>query len=539
MMAQNWTWTGEMRDANSDYYIMNVAYKSFIQSGTTTTEDINSGQLFTYKVGSAKNNAWFVNKSTDNRLSSNAKSANSDDDTGRLYVETRSGNTIYIKYSYITTTNFLGEDGKGKLNNKSNGKDNNSYTWLLINENEKDAFNKYLTAYNSAKSKVDALPSAIQSMFIATLNTSADVNNVDGVIETLNHITDAYEHSSVVAPLNMNSIVSNELADWTAEQGNGPSYYNSSSIETYGKTSDNKTEYSFNKGKVLYQRIEGLSNGIYKVEFYGAANMAWQDWATGSGIAQWYINDVSVDIEVVKQIACTPESDEYLHSAIVNVTDGTIEYGIKNIDVGGNWYVCKAKSLTYYGPSNVARTTKGTKYGTICMPFDFTANDATLYTISGINVNGTTIELNKVGTEGAAGVPYIYQASDTESQSFSYKSGDIVAEPKEGANGLVGTFALTPVPTGDYVMQTQNGVQGFYYVDEDNAVYSGSNKCYLKAPSSNSVKSFYFGSGEETAIEAVNALMTGKAKIYDMNGRKLDRLQKGVNIVNGKKVIVK
>jgi hypothetical protein len=44
---------------------------------------------------------------------------------------------------------------------------------------------------------------------------------------------------------------------------------------------------------------------------------------------------------------------------------------------------------------------------------------------------------------------------------------------------------------------------------------------------------------ETTGIEAVKALTDGKAEIYDLNGRKLNKLRKGINIVDGVKVIVK
>jgi hypothetical protein len=42
-----------------------------------------------------------------------------------------------------------------------------------------------------------------------------------------------------------------------------------------------------------------------------------------------------------------------------------------------------------------------------------------------------------------------------------------------------------------------------------------------------------------TGVEAVKALTDGEAQIYDLNGRKLSKLRKGINIVNGVKVIVK
>lgn len=44
---------------------------------------------------------------------------------------------------------------------------------------------------------------------------------------------------------------------------------------------------------------------------------------------------------------------------------------------------------------------------------------------------------------------------------------------------------------------------------------------------------------ETTAIDALNAFIQGKADIYGLDGQKRSDLQKGINIVNGKKILVK
>ena len=67
-------------------------------------------------------------------------------------------------------------------------------------------------------------------------------------------------------------------------------------------------------------------------------------------------------------------------------------------------------------------------------------------------------------------------------------------------------------------------------------------KCYLTLPatSSTAAKELYFdNNGTTTGIEAIFGGENNEVVIYDLSGKRLSRLQKGVNIVNGHKVIVK
>jgi hypothetical protein len=128
-------------------------------------------------------------------------------------------------------------------------------------------------------------------------------------------------------------------ATWEGQTGT----YSGSYPETY-------TEYSFEPGKIIYQRIEGLTPGIYEVQFIASASLT--DWRStqigeGAGIAQVYLNEAAYDIEVIKQNACNPEDYACAYRAEVG-EDGVLEYGIQNIANGGSWYVAKAISLTYH-----------------------------------------------------------------------------------------------------------------------------------------------------------------------------------------------
>ena len=128
---------------------------------------------------------------------------------------------------------------------------------------------------------------------------------------------------------------------WTCEQGNGPGVYNASNGIKYTET---YKESAYEAGKVMYQRIEGLQNGKYEVKLLAVANAAWDKSSGGQGIAQYYLNNDTYDIDVNVQNACLPTDYEY--TAEVIVTDGTLEYGLQNKATGGNWYVAHLVSIT-------------------------------------------------------------------------------------------------------------------------------------------------------------------------------------------------
>ena len=187
---------------------------------------------------------------------------------------------------------------------------------------------------------------------------------------------------------------------------------------------------------------------------------------------------------------------------------------------------------------NVADGLQAGTYGTVCLPYAAAYAGATVYEVSAIN-NGV-LELSKVGMM-EAGKPYIYQVNeclnttnaDAKCRAFFYQASEAtVASPVAGGE-LVGVLSNTDITEG-YVLQKQADKFGFFKVTDTKTVPA--NHAYIAADSN--VKAIYFDA-EATAIEAVNALTAGKAQIFDLNGRQINKLQKGINIVNGVKILVK
>lgn len=194
------------------------------------------------------------------------------------------------------------------------------------------------------------------------------------------------------------------------------------------------------------------------------------------------------------------------------------------------------------------RTVTEGNYGTICLPNKVTADDlegATIYNIAGVRKSGeniTGIVLEEEEGDLAAGKPYIFKATATE--LVAAYTGDAVSDPIS-ATGLVGNLSSSAldVPQGSYVLSsnTLRMVNGGTATVGQNRAYINLDGVDEYVPSAG-VKAVFFGFDgtidEETAIESINE-NAKESTIYNLQGQRVNKAQKGLYIVNGKKVIFK
>ena len=113
-----------------------------------------------------------------------------------------------------------------------------------------------------------------------------------------------------------------------------------------------------------------------------------------------------------------------------------------------------------------------------------------------------------------------------------------MAEPATSsklAEGVLrGIYKSTAAEEGSYVLQNQNGVTGFYCVADVKPTINAF-RAYLEVPASD-VKAYFFNE-DATGVKALNDLKDSNVVIYNVAGQRLNKTQKGVNIVNGKKVL--
>ncbi len=106
-------------------------------------------------------------------------------------------------------------------------------------------------------------------------------------------------------------------------------------------------------------------------------------------------------------------------------------------------------------------------------------------------------------------------------------------------NDLKGT--LEPIEaTGKYILAKPQGKEVGFYLAESGKIAAGKAYVELDGNTGPLVKALLFGEEAETAIDNVKAntnTNVNNAAIYNLAGQRINKLQKGVNIVSGKKVL--
>ncbi len=198
-------------------------------------------------------------------------------------------------------------------------------------------------------------------------------------------------------------------------------------------------------------------------------------------------------------------------------------------------------SITVTYTNKYTRTVTSGNYGTICLPYSATVTGATLYSITGKDENSITIA-ETGSTTATAGVPYIFKATSDEFVA-TYTSGVYTAATS--ANGLVGNTesASVDVPVNGNCGVLSGG--RIYILETGATATTGQYKAYIdlsQITGGGDVKGIrlYFDDAEATGIKNLTpALSEGEGVIYNLQGQRVNSLQRGINIIGGKKVLVK
>lgn len=185
---------------------------------------------------------------------------------------------------------------------------------------------------------------------------------------------------------------------------------------------------------------------------------------------------------------------------------------------------------------------------TLCVPFAFDKNDfAAVKELDAITVNGENVAMSFADASTiVAGKPYLVKPKTADYDALSATDVAVVTSVEKSsatADGYtvnyVGTYAGTTVndeTAGGNAFVVKNN--GIYHVNSDVSV--GAYRAYFTVEAGTPVKALIFDFDElPTAINAVEAAQNEKAEIYNLAGQRLNKAQKGVNIINGKKVLVK
>lgn len=337
----------------------------------------------------------------------------------------------------------------------------------------------------------------------------------------------------------------------------------------------------FNCTYNLSQTFSSMPAGTYKVVtngFYRPNNQYNTAFHTQTNVDGYlYINTASKQLQVLRGNVTSittahnsMDNGEYLNELVATIAEGTdVTFGIKceNQRQVNSWTMVDDFRFYYTvdpadlqldekdatGPEaydianvTVTRTLKANVWNTLTLPFSMdTPAGWTVKALSGAEKDGEgVIHLNFTeATSIEAGVPYMVQVGESDVTSINANGVSIIATTTPTTaddvitfNGTFCKLADPGVPVGSYVIN--NNV--FYVVEDGYPVSMNGFRAYLTPVAGGEVKGISYDFDDATAIKTLTpTLSTGDGAIYNVNGQRIQTLQRGINIVGGKKVLVK
>ena len=215
-----------------------------------------------------------------------------------------------------------------------------------------------------------------------------------------------------------------------------------------------------------------------------------------------------------------------------------------------------AKAASYNRTMNA-----GTTWATLCLPFEVSLADKNFRAfklLSADDVTGT-VELEEIKTRIEAGTPVIIKMKDGATKLNFTVADKEIAKDVQTAESANGNYQLQGLYTRKvfsknadnncYIVKGAKLMNPAKLLDKTTTEHVGSKpfRAYMvdnsSAPAAGARMFSISVGGSTTAIEQLETTADSKAEYYDLQGRRLQDLQKGINIVKrgGKtmKVIIK
>ncbi len=156
-----------------------------------------------------------------------------------------------------------------------------------------------------------------------------------------------------------------------------------------------------------------------------------------------------------------------------------------------------------------------------------------------VNLTGDAIEMTEISdrivVSGQGVVLKSTSGSITMTRTNATPAGDF------SGNSLTGTMSSLTNPGNAYVLNKGTNGVGFYRLASSGII--GANKAYLTY-SGSFVREFFLFEDDATGINeelrsfsSMKSMKNEESSIYNLAGQRVQKMQRGINIVNGKKVL--
>ncbi|MBQ8455429.1 MAG: hypothetical protein IJ537_08870 [Bacteroidaceae bacterium] len=325
----------------------------------------------------------------------------------------------------------------------------------------------------------------------------------------------------------------NHRSFWKLTLVTPPMTISKDKVYTLSNRNDNNVYIKDNGGEEL--AMGGLDNASL-----------WQFEDAGSG--QFYVKNVKTG-RYAQACATSAEVPITMGNApvayvIVNCSDqeGKDCFGLTSADMSNTAFTDGCIGWNWRN-DNVVQTFAA-KAGTNHRSFwKFTELEPQSITSAGYATYCATEDVLVLGAQaykGIVGSTYVSleEVSDVPAGSAVVLKGNLYATVAKTASSDMTGNALEPSTgiTSDgtqYILAEKEGQVGFYKAAVGTTITAG--KAYFI--SSTGIKAFYFEGDDATGINEELRMKNEESSIYNLAGQRLQKMQKGINIVGGKKVL--
>lgn len=359
-----------------------------------------------------------------------------------------------------------------------------------------------------------------QLVFAETNISSASIRNTTTKIHA-NAFADCEYLTSITIPASVTAIGSNAFANCTSL--NEVVFADAKNIKTWGSN--------------IFSGVAGKTDGDYKMignsVILDVVNTGKKKYAISSDVA--YIAENAFagcsKVEYLDLSDCQ-RAPVLATGALTDVptTKTTLVKPGYEGNFGSSWGNVNTTKIHIYNNRFVSRT---------FLHNAVVPSDVAVYRAE---VADNKVKLIKVENHGnpvivEAGVGVFLRTTATGEKEF--KAGGLSDCTEIGNNKLVGVKEDVTLKAGQnaYIIATVNGVQDFYLVNGDYPLPMG--KAYLNGEGLSKAKEQFMDPDfEDTGIDEVSSAPMHKTQIFNINGQRLSSPKEGLNIINGKKVIV-
>ena len=266
-----------------------------------------------------------------------------------------------------------------------------------------------------------------------------------------------------------------------------------------------------------------------------ASKLAYQLYVEKDGQVEPLVLDADIYDQLEEDMSEIPytfsdEWDIYNYKVYLNQSAEEIatwsKIGIQTIYYGGN--EVNKSEIAWHG-LDIAVNVGTALYATYVAPVDvtFIGSEAEAFTVT-INEQTGCATLNPV-TNVPAGTAVVVKAA-REGTYAAYKTEGAVLDAE---NQLVAATEDVVADGAQYILALKEEGVGFFQATAGTTIAAG--KGYLVINATNA-KAFYPFSDDATGIQGIFANENNEA-IYNLAGQRIGKIQKGINIIGGKKIL--